>query len=514
MLILQRPLILFLFSVLTAILSAACGDDSSMPDGDLDGETANGESDIPDSDADSPGEESPDGDLDAPEGEEGEADTLRVFYTEDGFIRDRDGRAIILRAIAFPSKDLDYWSEQPPDQDETDLAFIAESGFNAIRLGINWSRIEPERDQYDESYLDLVARHARLAADQGLYIFIDMHQDLYGVGFGLEGAPYWTCDEAYYESFEPIEPWFFNYFSEEVKACFDGFWESEELQRHQRNAAAALASRLTDNAYILGFDTFNEPLPGNMSWDDFGRDALWPFQERFFEALNAALPGRMVFFEPAVTFSATLSTTMTGPQGGFPAVFAPHYYNQSVENDWLWDGDPTSDRAAIDAIAAEAERMNVPWVLGEMGGDRRTTNLDDYLMSLYAMIDEKMANSAIWIFSKGTKGFGLYDSEKQDWTEHASAYLRPAPSAVAGTPQHFAWNYDSLTFTLTWDEKPGIGDTEILIPKWMREAGLTLTVDGSPAIPEYSEHHRLIVPAGDAAVTRSLEIIVKEEDGG
>lgn len=60
-------------------------------------------------------------------------------------------------------------------------------------------------------------------------MIIDMHQDLYGVGFGGNGVFYWVCDESLYESYELTEPWFVNYFTPEVQACFDVFWCDPDL---------------------------------------------------------------------------------------------------------------------------------------------------------------------------------------------------------------------------------------------------------------------------------------------
>jgi len=51
------------------------------------------------------------------------------------------------------------------------------------------------------------------------------------------------------------------------------------------------------------------------------------------------VPGRLFFIEPSVTFSASWSCALPGPARDFKAVFAPHYYNPSVEMDRLWDRD-------------------------------------------------------------------------------------------------------------------------------------------------------------------------------
>ncbi len=464
------------------------------------GEDSGGDSTIDPADTDHENEEG----IEA----ENETATERLFFVENGFIRDASGRAIVLRGIAYPSKDVEYWSDKDPLQTKSDMAVIAQAGFNSIRQVINWDRIESEPGVIDEEYCDLVAQHAKWAAEQGLYVILDMHQDMFGMGFGLHGAPYWACDESNYETFEPADPWFFSYFTDEVKACFDTFWEDEELRRHQQNAAAAVASRLVDNEWVLGFDTHNEPLPGSMDWESFGRDALWPFHERFYETINEVLPGRMIFFEPTVLFSTSLDTSMPGPKGRFPGVFSPHYYNSTVELDLLWDENPAIDRQVVERVVELSQSMEVPWMFGELGGDMRTPNLKEYLLSLYSLIDEFMGNAIIWIYSKSDKGFALIDKNTGTWNEHAPGFLRVAPSVVAGEIEEFSWDYRQLEFNMTWLEVPGLGDSEVLLPQWVKDAGYDILLDGASAELKLNHWGRLVIPSKDMEGKRTLQLQV------
>jgi len=431
------------------------------------------------------------------------------LYINDGaYLRDADGRAIILRGINFPSSDADYWAGKPADQDRTDLEFIAKSGFNAIRLVINWDRIEPEPDTYDADYITLVARHARLADGAGLYVIVDLHQDMYGMGFGLHGAPRWTCDESNYESFSPIEPWFFNYYSTEVSACFDGFWKSLDLQSHHHRAARELAKSLKDIDGVVGFDPHNEPFPGTILFEQFERDYLGPFYDRFGEVVGEVLPGRIVFFEPAVTFSVARDTSFAATESAPAKFFFPHYYNMTVESNLQWDGNAGADRDWVNSAAGQAERLKVPWGLGEMGGNTDTPNLDEFLLSFYDMLDQTHAASFLWLFTRGTGGFGLVDETTDDWKPVAAAFLRPAPSAVAGTPLEYGWDHAARTFTLDWEEDAAAGDTEIILPEWVAAAGYTLTVDGAEVTPPAADDSGRITITGGKGGQHSLSIVV------
>ena len=431
------------------------------------------------------------------------------LYSHDGrFIRDFEGRAIILRGINVSNHYKSAVDHEPDYIGQAGYEHIAASGFNAVRLVTEWYGIEPEEGVYDEEYLDLISRRVEWATAAGLYVIIDFHQDIYGVGFNANGAPAWTCDEAYYESYEPVSPWFRNYYSEEVTACFDRFWQSEDLKRHHREAARAVAERVADNPLVMGFDPINEPWMGSLDYEEFERDLLWPFYESFAATVDEAIPERLYFLEPVVLFNALQITGLPGPIGTVQAVFAPHYYNTSVERDKLWNGNAEYDVNVVRKTQAAAEALGVPWAYGEMGGEGVTPNLDEYLLSLYGAIDDRMAGSFLWDYSKSRGGFGVIDTDSGEYPPHAYAFLRPAPSAVAGTPTAFSWDYEALRFILAWDEDPDAGDTEIILPGWVAGKGYGLKVDGETAAPELNARGDRIIVAGGRGGSRSVEMNV------
>jgi endoglycosylceramidase len=419
-----------------------------------------------------------------------------LYWTDGPLLRDRRGRAIVLRGVNIATGDLERWTVDDPAADVAAFANIARSGFNAVRLVINWDRIEPDAGVSDADYVALVARHARMAADEGLYVLVDMHQDLYGIGFGLHGAPRFSCDEANYAAWVPVEPWIMNYFSAEVSACFDHFWKTPEIRRHQEEAARAVAERIADNDLVVGFDPFNEPFPGTIAADEFDTTYLLPFYAEFAGVVGAVLPGRLFFFEPTLVFGLTCRSVMPGPLTTFAGVFAPHYYNPSVELNLLWDGNDATVGDAVGCAADVAERLDVPLAHGELGGARETPNLADYLLALYGFFDQRMTGSFIWIYSKGTAGFGLVEEATGGWTAAARAYLRPAPSAVGGTPESFAWDTDARVFTLAWTDG-GAEGTEILLPAWIATVGYTCLLDGSAWAPVVNATgDRILIPPG------------------
>src|SRR5699024_12699339 len=60
-----------------------------------------------------------------------------------------------------------------------------------IRFGLNWSALEPKPGQINEDYLDKVQAQVEKLTAAGIFVFLDMHQELYGAEFG-GGAPEWA----------------------------------------------------------------------------------------------------------------------------------------------------------------------------------------------------------------------------------------------------------------------------------------------------------------------------------
>ncbi len=61
-----------------------------------------------------------------------------------------------------------------------DPARMAAIGWNAVRLLVSWSRIEPRPGRYDRAYLGQVASTVRTLARRGIYTIVDLHQDAWG----------------------------------------------------------------------------------------------------------------------------------------------------------------------------------------------------------------------------------------------------------------------------------------------------------------------------------------------
>jgi endoglycosylceramidase len=153
------------------------------------------------------------------------------------------------------------------DLGPADFARIRSWGMNAVRLCIFWDGLEPKPGIFDEAYLGRIARLVAEAKAQGLYVLLDMHQDLYSVKFG-DGAPEWaTLDEG--KPHAEVSDWNDAYYvSAAVQTALDHFWANSPapdgtgLQDHYAKTWQFVARRFKDESAIMGYDLMNEPFPG------------------------------------------------------------------------------------------------------------------------------------------------------------------------------------------------------------------------------------------------------------
>ncbi len=180
---------------------------------------------------------------------------------------DAQGRYIILHGTSVVNKNPNRNYLGP--ETEEDFAAMRDWGFNVVRLGVIWDGLEPQPGMYDEDYLKGIDQRIEWARQNHLYVFLDMHQDLYSVQFS-DGAPEWATltDGQPHISDSPV--WSDAYFSSPaVQRAWDHFWDnspapdSVSLQDHYAAAWAHLAQRYAADTTVIAYDMMNEPFMGS-----------------------------------------------------------------------------------------------------------------------------------------------------------------------------------------------------------------------------------------------------------
>lgn len=143
---------------------------------------------------------------------------------------------------------------------------LKENGFNLVRLGIIWDAIEPEKGKYNKEYIDFLISVLNECDEAGVFVYLDMHQDLYsGFGDGCgDGAPAWACLTDKYKYHKAKFVWAEGYFwGRAVHRAFDNFWNNEKgIQDDYIKMWSFIAEKAKNNSCVIGYDVMNEPFPG------------------------------------------------------------------------------------------------------------------------------------------------------------------------------------------------------------------------------------------------------------
>jgi endoglycosylceramidase len=333
---------------------------------------------------------------------------------QGGRIVDAAGREVLLRGVNVNAF-VDYWAYDPSlftayPFTEQDADRIAGLGWNAVRLLLSWSRVEPEPGVYDDAYLDRIAGAVRVLEAHGVYTIIDLHQDAWGPSlaarpgevcapgttpaFGWDGAPAWAT----LGGDQPrCAPGGIRELSPAVTASFDAFFADAPgaggigIRTRYVRMLAHVASRFARDDAVAGYDVMNEPnaFTSPTSLPSFYAAALGAIRG----AEDAAgAPPRLVFFEPSALWATLGLTLLQKFTDDTQVVYAPHLYQGGI-------GGQLS-AAPFEQARSEAATLfgGAPVVSGEWGSDprRAADPSDDYFERHQALQDQYRIGATLW----------------------------------------------------------------------------------------------------------------------
>ena len=380
--------------------------------------------------------------------------------TSENWIRDDDGRALILHGLNISNAAKvapDYLSWHTFEDYER---MKKDWGFNVVRYLIFWSAVEPEPGIYDDDFLDSVAERVDWARELGLHVIIDMHQDLYGVKFGSDGAPEWATEDDGLP-YDPWETWYFNYLQPAVMRAFTNLWTGEELKDHLIGAWVHVAERFAGNAAVLGYDLFNEPSSGEFWPWTFEKYYLAPFYLDLIAAMKTVDPDHTYFYEPQITTSAG-GLSYLGVLEGENLAYAPHYYHPLVAEGYFYSGNSWLLWLTMKLRNAEAARSGIPWILGEFGVPEDLRGMRAYLFDLLSILDYRKAGWTYWSYDYSSdSGYGIIDSEGNE-QDQLECLVRPYPMRISGLPVSYSYSPYTRILQVEFDEEESAeGPTEI-----------------------------------------------------
>ncbi len=199
---------------------------------------------------------------------------MEKLFTQGKRIVDNYGRERIFNGInicdkGFHDEALGRHRYQPATDDNL-TGTLAAHGFNLVRMGVTWDAIQPSPDKFNKEYIEQIRSCLDRCYEKGIYVYLDMHQDLYShfdanVG---DGAPMWAADTGGHKIKIPRLVWAAGYFWHKyVHVSFDNFWDNKKihgkgLQDWFCEMWQYVVKELGSHPAVIGYDVFNEPFPG------------------------------------------------------------------------------------------------------------------------------------------------------------------------------------------------------------------------------------------------------------
>jgi len=360
---------------------------------------------------------------------------------------------------------------------DADFVLLQAAGVTVIRLGMMWAGAEPERGQYNFTYIETLRGIAQRASMHGIYTLLDMHQDAMSEKFCGEGFPAWAVHRTGQLPFpEPVAPaftsadpvtgfpsrsdcarkaWSSYYFAEATATAFQALYSNTDGLLDAWGAMwHTVAVAFKGDTHILGIEAINEPFAGDVLHDPFllrpmltDRKNLQHVYDRLAEQVWAADPSRLFFFSgvPWANLGSGFEHAPGGASNAFRSVLVYHHYeipwgpqftNSSMEHTQL--------------SAADAARLGTGLMLTEMAEHCAASESYDLLTSA---ADKYQVSWISWAYKSFTKGppfpspesqwneFGarktgvggcLFDSNGSVITSNLRAQARPYAQIVAG----------------------------------------------------------------------------------
>jgi endoglycosylceramidase len=403
-----------------------------------------------------------------------------ALHADGAFLRDATGGAVILRGVnvAGDSKVPPFRSIAAPSLMDP----LPKWGVNVIRLLFTWEAYEPQPGQYDQNYLAYYRGLLQMAAERGVNVIVDFHQDAYSRfsidGCG-EGFPAWALPPGITPATPDNGPNCVKWGTKMIgnptlDATWNGFYsDAGGVRSAFLQMVGSVAAAFADEPNVIGYDLLNEP--GGDEVSQIG--ALYELEA---PVIRAAAPDAILFVEPSAVVTARGQTRL--PQPSFSNfVYAPHFYDPVILIANSWSG--SDESASFADLTGKAAGWNAPLLLGEWGAPPATDQIDGFVDAMSTQLDLALAGATQWNYTPNwtdaaKDGWNLEDFSIVDNTGvlRANFVVRPYASRFAGTPTEMT--LATGTLTVAWDHVPSAGATELFVPAAFFGGGVAFETDG------------------------------------
>jgi endoglycosylceramidase len=397
------------------------------------------------------------------------------------WIVDAEGRVVIEHGFNLVDKVPPY-EPSVGGFGPSDARFLADHGFDAVRLGVLPEAVEPRPGHFDDAYLRNIRGTVALLRRNGIRSLLDFHQDLYNERFQGEGLPAWMVDD----DGLPVVPkagFPANYFvMPALQAAFDNLLANAPgpggigLRDRYVTLVRHVASYFHGVPGVLGYDVFNEPFPGTdylacfppLGCPSIDKQTLAPFMADLIHAVHAVDPRTLAFFEPWVTFDYGAPTAVGRVASG-PVGMSFHDYCLGTLGLPSFPGEqPICDLAvetrAMSNALHQAATAGSALLLTEFGASTDLADINEIL----GLADSHDISWLEWAYcdcgdptGDGLKEALVYDTHKAPRgsnVDHATLAVldEPYPQVVSGTPTATSFDATSDVLHVAWSTRsPG-----------------------------------------------------------
>lgn len=461
----------------------------------------------------------------APVGQSSTALSLPLSNT-GRWITDKDGRVVILHGMNMVNKRAPYAPDAVGFADD-DAAFLAEEGYNAVRVGVIYKALEPMPGVYDDKYLSRIENTVAILARHGIVSLLDFHQDQYSELFQGEGFPDWAVIDDGLPNITQL-----GYFGNPaLERSYDNFWNNTAasdgtgLQDHYAAAWKHVAERFRNNQNILGYELFNEPWAGTayptcivpLGCPLFD-ETLTAFNKRTIAAIRQADPVTLVWYEANLLFNFGPIPHL-GDTGDQHAGFAFHSY--------CIPGINVVCSTFFDLEFAEAEdqaaRNGDALLITEAGA----VDDADILQKFVDKSDAEMVGWLEWDYCSCNDpaldptdySYGIVKDPAKPLTgdnikpAKLAILSRPYPKIVAGTPKSYSFDASSKVFKLDYSAAradgsgnfPAGSQTVVGLPPRQYPNGYTVQVNGARVVSKENAAEIILESTEGSEVQLSVE---------
>lgn len=488
------------------------------------------------------------------------ANVFRVDPASGHFL-DSHGRVAILRGVnavykTFPfhpeTEGFDYRSSLSAE----DAKFIADLGFNVVRLGTMWPGVYPTRGKLNETYLATIQTILDNFDAQNVVAIIDAHQDLVTERFCGEGAPDWVVPLNSHSFPEPVtlRSWStdatgmplqtdchsknFGVFNMalETNQAVQAMWDNKDgFQDEFINFWRAVSKSLAEHPAVFAYELWNEPWPANLYIhpQDFlfsgkaDKKYLQPMYERLHKAIRENDNSTIVLYEPAVTdykvFGQAEGFTQGpgGPEFDDRQGVAYHVYCLAVNKTC----DPISqslcslwDSSHMESFLRGARKLGGGSFLTEFGANDNMPSGVESVHVMANLADKHLQSWTWWMYkdfydittaSYPGSAESFWDNEGNLQYDKVKALSRTYAQFTSGMPSHMSFDHETGAFQLVFMSDPSIKEpTQIFYNHEMHYPdGITVQISPSSAATyELSKCGRYVLVYNKGAESQEVTV--------